>query len=237
LAGVPVSDSDVLVLFDFNGVIADDEAVHQEMLQRILTEEGITVTDAEYHEIYLGFDDKGCFTEAYTRNGREITDDQLADLIHRKSAIYDAYIAEHLVLFPGAAECVHALADVYPLGIVSGALAGEIEAICDKADLSDDFVMVVSAEDTEACKPHPEGYLKAVALFNLYLAEQGRRMEPGQCVVIEDSIAGVQSAKAAGMKCVAITHSYQADELAEADRIIDKMADFTPQLVQELMGA
>jgi beta-phosphoglucomutase-like phosphatase (HAD superfamily) len=97
--------------------------------------------------------------------------------------------------------------------------------------------MVVSAEDTEACKPHPEGYLKAVALFNLYLAEQGRRMEPGQCVVIEDSIAGVQSAKAAGMKCVAITHSYQADELAEADRIIDKMADFTPQLVQELMGA
>jgi len=231
-----VTHHDVLVLFDFNGVIADDEAVHQEMLQRILTEEGITVTDADYHEIYLGFDDRGCFTEAFTRNGRELDDDKLANLITRKSAIYDAYIAEHLVLFPGAFECVDALADVYPLGIVSGALVGEIDAICEKAGLDDCFALTVAAEDTEACKPHPEGYLKALALFNLYLAEQGTRMGPERCVVIEDSIAGVASAKAAGMKCVAVTHSYKAEELGEADCIIDKMTDFTPELIERLLG-
>ena len=229
-------ETDVLVLFDFNGVIADDEPVHQEMLQKVLAEEGIIVTDAEYHDIYLGFDDKGCFTEAFTRNGRELTDDALTDLIHRKSVYYDAYIAEHLVLFEGAAACVHALSKVYPMGIVSGALAGEIESICTQAELLDDFVFVVSAEDTEARKPHPEGYLKALALYNMFLAEHGRIIGPENCVVIEDSIAGVASAKAAGMRCVAITHSYRADQLTEADRVIEKMAEFTPQLVAQLAG-
>lgn len=229
-----MSGSDVLVLFDFNGVIADDEPVHQEMLQKVLAEEGITVTDAEYHSVYLGFDDKGCFVEAFQRAQRHLSEDHLADLIRRKSIYYDAYIADHLVLFEGAQDCVRAMSGAFPTGIVSGALAGEIEAICKRADLWDEFALVVAAEDTQACKPHPEGYLKALALFNLYLAEHGRLTVPERCVVIEDSIAGVAAAKAAGMRCVAISHSYRADELTEADRVIEHMKQFTPDLVREL---
>ncbi len=231
-----MSDRDVLVLFDFNGVLADDEPIHQEMLQRVLTEEGITVTDAEYHQVYLGFDDKGCFTEAFTRNGRELDADILSDLIRRKSTYYDAHIAAHELLFEGAKECVQALSEVYPLGIVSGALAPEIEAICRPSGLFDHFALIVSAEDTESCKPHPEGYLKALALYNLFLAEHGRRIDPQSCVVIEDSIAGVAAAKAAGVRCVAVTHSYRNDELLQADRVIDSLAEFTPELVAELVN-
>lgn len=226
----------MLVLFDFNGVIADDEPVHQAMLQKVLAEEGITVTDAEYHDVYLGFDDKGCFAEAFQRAQRHLSEEALADLIHRKSACYDAHIADHLLLFPGARECVRAMSAAFPTGIVSGALAKEIEAICKRADIWEAFALVVSAEDTQACKPHPEGYLKALALFNLFLAEHGRRIEPSRCVVIEDSVAGVAAAKAAGMHCVAITHSYTATELGRADRIIDKMDQFTPELVRALAG-
>jgi len=231
-----VSVSRSLVLFDFNGVIADDEPLHQMLLQKVLAEEGVPVTDAEYHETYLGYDDRGCFTEAFRRAGREIDPAGVADLVRKKSALYDAHIASHLVLFPGAVESVAAMAARYPLGVVSGALRGEIDRICEVAGIAGRFSLVVAAEDTAHCKPHPEGYLKALALRNLQLAAEGARIGAESCVVIEDSIAGVQAAKAAGMRCVAVTHSYRADELKAADRVIDRMAGFTPDLVAELLG-
>lgn len=224
-----------LVLFDFNGVIADDEPVHQMLSQRVLAEEGITITEAEYHDIYLGYDDWGCFTEAFRRAGRSIDPAGVAVLIRRKSALYDAHIADHLVLFPGAVESVKAIGDRYPLGIVSGALKGEIDRICQVAGIADRFGLVVAAEDTEHCKPHPEGYLKALALRNLHLAAEGTWIGPGACVVIEDSIAGVEAAKAAGMLCVAVTHTYTPEELKAADRVINGMDSFTPDLVAELV--
>jgi len=224
------------VLFDFNGVIADDEPVHQRLLQRVLAGEGITVTDAEYHDTYLGYDDRGCFLEAHRRAGRALDAAGVAALIAKKSALYDAYIADHLVLFPGAVESVKALGERYPLGIVSGALRGEIDRICAVAGIVGRFALIVAAEDTRSCKPHPEGYLKALALRNAQLAADGARIGPEACVVIEDSVAGVAAAKAAGMRCVAVTHSYRADELKAADRVIEGMDGFTPDLVAELLA-
>lgn len=231
-----MSDPLPLVLYDFNGVIADDEPVHQIMLQRVLAEEGIEITDAQYHDIYLGFDDRGCFTHAFREHGRNLDEADLIDLILRKSHHYNAYIGEHLVLFPGAVESVRAMAREFPLGIVSGALRGEVAAILDTAGISDCFSFVVAAEDTSTCKPHPEGYLKALALWNVELAAEGRRIGPESCVVIEDSIAGVESAKTAGMRCVAVTHSYREEELKRADRVIGGMDRFTPDLVREVLG-
>lgn len=230
-----MSPQNPLVLFDFNGVIADDEPVHQMLLQRVLAGEGITVTDAEYHETYLGYDDWGCFVEAFRRAGRDLDPAGAAALIRKKSALYDGYI-DKLAFFPGAVESVRAVGDRYPLGIVSGALRDEIERICRAAGIDGRFGLVVAAEDTTSCKPHPEGYLKALALRNLQLAPEGARIGPEACVVIEDSVAGVQAAKAAGMRCVAVTHSYRPDELKGADRIIPSMDRFTPDLVAELLA-
>ncbi|MDH4229829.1 MAG: HAD family phosphatase [Nitrospirota bacterium] len=228
--------SDILVLFDFNGVIADDESVHQMLLQKVLAEEGITITDQQYHDVYLGFDDKGAFEHACRANGRTLDEADMADLVARKSHLYDAYIVDHLVLFPGAVDSVKTMAGEFSTGIVSGALKAEIGRICDIAGVVECLSFVVSSEDTEHCKPHPEGYLVALALYNLTVACEGKRIGPESCVVIEDSIAGVEAAKAAGMHCVAITHSYQAHELTQADRVIGHMDEFTPELVRELVG-
>jgi len=222
-----------LVLYDFNGVIADDEPVHQRLSQEVLGAEGITVTDAEYHDVYLGYDDRGCFVEAFRRVGRTLTEDHLAALIRDKAERYAAYIDAHLILFPGAVESIRAMAARHPLAVVSGALRPEIERILKVARVADRFRFVVAAEDTERCKPDPEGYEIALMRWNA-LAPAGEALVPGRCVVIEDSIAGVAAAKAAGMRCVAVTHSYRADELAQADRVIDRMADFTPELVAAL---
>jgi beta-phosphoglucomutase len=224
-----------LVLYDFNGVIADDEPLHLRLSQDVLAEEGIAVTEAEYHEVYLGYDDRGTFVEAFRRAGRPLTQDHLAALIREKARRYAAYIGEHLVFFPGAVESVRAMAAQYPLGVVSGALRAEIERVLKVAGIGDRFRFVVASEDTERCKPDPEGYVKALARWNA-VAPASQALTPARCVVIEDSIAGVAAAKGAGMRCVAVTHTYRADELAAADRVIDRMADFTPALVAALAG-
>jgi beta-phosphoglucomutase len=224
-----------LVLYDFNGVIADDEPVHMRLSQEVLGGEGIPVTDAEYHEVYLGFDDRGCFMEAFRRAGKPLSEDHLNALIGKKAALYADFIADHLVLFPGAVESVTAMAAAHPLAVVSGALRPEIEHILKVAGIADRFRFIVAAEDTERCKPDPEGYEIALARWTA-LAPGGEALAPERCVVIEDSIAGVAAAKAAGMRCVAVTHSYRPDELSAADRVIGRMADFTPALVAELAG-
>jgi len=224
-----------LVLYDFNGVIADDEPVHQRLSQDVLGAEGIGVTDADYHDVYLGYDDRGCFVEAFRRVGRPLTEDHLAGLIRKKAELYADYIEGHLVLFPGAVESVRAMAAQYPLAVVSGALRPEIERILKVAGIADRFRFVVASEDTERCKPDPEGYEIALRRWNA-VAPAGQTVAPERCVVIEDSIAGVAAAKAAGMRCVAVTHSYRADELTAADRVIDRMTEFTPALVAALAG-
>jgi HAD superfamily hydrolase (TIGR01509 family) len=224
-----------LVLYDFNGVIADDEPLHLRLSQDVLAEEGIAVTEAEYHEVYLGYDDRGTFVEAFRRAGRPLTADHLAALIRQKAERYAAAIGRHLILFPGAVEGIRTMAARHPLGVVSGALRAEIEHVLKAAGVADRFRLVVASEDTERCKPDPEGYQIALRRWNA-LAPAGQALEAGRCVVIEDSIAGVAAAKAAGMRCVGVTHTYRADELAAADRVIDRMADFTPELVAALAG-
>ncbi len=89
------------VIFDFNGIIVDDEPIHFELFQRVLNEEGITLTEADYYARYLGCDDRGAFTTAYREHGRALSHSKLADLIERKAAYYQEDIKSKMRVFPG----------------------------------------------------------------------------------------------------------------------------------------
>lgn len=218
------------IIFDFNGVIVDDEPLHLELFRRVLNEEGLDFTEDEYREKYLGCDDRGCFALALSEAGRagESRDERLIlALVGRKSAYYQKAIRGRSLLFPGAAELVRRSAERYPLALVSGALRNEIEPALQTAGIREFFEAIVASEDVGACKPDPEGYLRALAELN----RTGRFDEPlraGECLVIEDSIAGVRAAKSAGMFCIAITGSYNADELREAHRVAGSLAEIGP---------
>jgi HAD superfamily hydrolase (TIGR01509 family) len=219
------------IIFDFNGVIINDEPLHLELLRRVLTEEGLAVTDQEYHEKYLGYDDRGCFIAALTDAGRKPLATNTAfisELIARKAAYYQAAIDERYLLFPGVVEMVRHLAARLPLAIASGALRQEIELVLARGGIRDCFQAIIAAEDVSACKPHPEGYIKALAALNLLTTAQ-RSIEPSECLVIEDSIAGIEAAHGAGMRCLAVTNSYRVDELAEADWIATSLAECDPE--------
>jgi HAD superfamily hydrolase (TIGR01509 family) len=198
------------ILFDFNGVIIDDEPQHCEALIATLAEYGYPLDRETYYRDYLGFDDRECFRFTFARDG-EVTPVRIAAAIERKNEHYSQAIRSHMRLVPGAAEFIEAAADEgHRLAIVSGALRREIELVLELAGLRPHFSVIVSAEDVSACKPDPQG-------FNL--ARRAIGLAASRCVVVEDSLPGLAAARAAGLRCAMLTTSHAEDALAAGDAV------------------
>lgn len=221
------------VIFDFNGVIVDDERVHFELFRDVLAQEGVTLTEAEYYEKFLGCDDRGAFVGALDAANQETPSERIEALIARKARQYADAAESGLRFFPGAAETVRALALRYPVAVCSGALRPEIEYALNRLGIRESIFSVVSSEDTTHCKPDPEGYLLTLAALRLMPAAELDDLEPRSCLVIEDSLAGVEAAKAAGMYAVGVTHTYSEAELksAGADAVVTSLSEITPEWI------
>jgi beta-phosphoglucomutase len=219
------------VIFDFNGIIVDDEPIHFELFQRVLGEEGITLTKEAYYARYLGFDDRGAFMAGFRDSERSLTDQKLAELIDRKAAYYQQAIRDHVAIFPGVKALVNNLAPSVPLAVASGALRHEIATILRTAGLLNYFQAVVSAEDIKQGKPEPEIFVTVLAKLN-----QGVKppIEPADCVVIEDSKEGIRGARRAGMKCLAVTNSHPAELLGEANAVVKSLEEVSLSFLQRL---
>lgn len=214
------------VIFDFNGVVVDDEPLHFELLQHLLLEEGIELDAVEYHKRYFGFDDRGVLTSALRDFGdpsKASDEAYVRELIERKAGRYLDAVRTRDLLFPGVAPLINALAARYPLAIVSGALRQEIELALDRGGIREHFPIIISTENVSQCKPDPEGYLKALDALR-----RNHPLEAAECLVIEDSIAGIRAARAAGMRCLAVATSYPAGELTEADVVVEALKDCDP---------
>jgi len=204
------------VIFDFDGVIADTERLHLGAFREVFDTRGWKLSEQDYFDRYLGCDDHGLVV-AYARdNSLELSPDDVLDLVARKTHAFSRYLESPEVLFPNAASAIRALAERFTVGIASGALRGEIEAILGAAGIRDLFQVIVGADDVEAHKPAPDPYLAAASRL---------QVDPAACVAIEDSQAGIQAARSAGMRVIGVTTSYTGAELvaAGAERSI---ADF-----------
>jgi HAD superfamily hydrolase (TIGR01509 family) len=221
------------VIFDFNGIIVDDEPIHFKLFQKVLGEEGIVLTEEAYYARYLGFDDRGAFSAGYRDNNRQLSDAKLIELIDRKAVYYQDAIRNHVAIFPGVKNLIHGLAGKLPLAVASGALRQEIETILTTAGLVDHFQVIVSAEDVNQGKPDPEIFLKALAKLNA-AAERGHSIKPAECVVIEDSREGIKGARRAGMKCLAVTNSHPAELLNEAGAVVKSLEEIDLKFLQRL---
>jgi beta-phosphoglucomutase len=225
------------VIFDFNGVLVDDESVHCDLFREVLAGQGVTLDEQLYHEKYLGFDDRECFETAMLDAGKVVDRETIDAMIARKAVRYLEVAEQGLRFFPRAAEAVASLADRWPIAINSGALRPEIVFSLNKMGVRDRVAVIVSAEDASKGKPDPMGYL---------LALRALRDEPGladlpaeTCLVFEDSLAGIISAKGAGMKAVGIAQTYGEAELVEAgaDAILGDLVPLTPEWVDRMFGA
>jgi beta-phosphoglucomutase len=221
-----VTQAKIATLFDFNGVLIDDELVHFAAFRDVMRPLGIDLERETYDERYLGFDDAGAFKAMLIDAGENPTPDVIERLIEAKKPVYMARIATELKVFEGAREIVLRRAALGPVGIVSGALRHEIEHALGVMSVRDRIAFIVSAEDTTECKPHPEGYL-------LGLRALGRDGNERGVAVIEDSLAGVAAAKHAKLRCAAVAHSYPADRLAAAgaDAVAATIGELTDSMI------
>ena len=219
------------LLFDFNGVLVDDEEHHCETLRDVLRAEGIDLSREQYYAHYLGFDDRMSFVEAFRRAHRTPMAEYIDRLIVEKSRAYEERVKRELALVPGAADFVARAAERFRLAVVSGALRREIDLALERAGLRRYFEVIVAAEDVRACKPDPEGYLAAHTGL-----EAAGRLRRERCVVIEDSLPGLGAARAAGMPCVMLTTSHPAHAVRDADVVWESFAGHDPDELLGLIG-
>jgi beta-phosphoglucomutase len=191
------------IILDFDGVIANSERLHLRAYQDVLDGTGLTLTDAAYFDRYLGFDDYGVLRALAADAGRA--------LVAAKGQRYDTLAGQGEMLFPGAADFIRQAAAAVPLAIASGALTHEIDHVLVQAGLRDRLLAVVGADQTAHSKPAPDPYLEAFARLQTL---SGLTLDPRRTVAVEDSRWGLESARAAGLRTVAVTNTYGADALA-----------------------
>ena len=219
------------VVFDFDGVIANSEPLHFRAFRDALAAAGVSLTEAEYYARYLGYDDVGSFNAIAADRGRTWSEAELGELMQRKTGRLEELERDQSVLFPGAEAAIKRLAAAYPLAIASGARRPEIVRVLERERLAEFFVALVSAEDTASSKPAPDPYLRAV---DLLARATGAPLRPGECVAVEDSRWGIDSARAAGLVTIAITHSYPADTFAGSGAVISHLDHLTPEFLSKL---
>jgi HAD superfamily hydrolase (TIGR01509 family) len=216
----------VATLFDFDGVLVDSEPVHLAAFNDVLASRGVVLDGADYAANLLSLDDAGVFRAVLARGGARPGDDEVRALVEAKSPRFLERFRGAFRPFPGAEALVARRAGRGPVGIVSGALDGEIRFALARMGLTENVLFVVAAEHTLASKPDPAPYLAGIAALR-------QRGHAGATVVVEDSIGGVTSAKRAGLRCVAVAHSYARDELlrAGADAVAADLASLDDALL------
>ncbi|MFM6405847.1 MAG: HAD family hydrolase, partial [Microcystis sp.] len=197
------------VLFDFNGVIINDEPIHQELINEILLGENLLPLGSEFAELCLGRSDRVCLRNVLTRRGRQVTEEYLTKLINKKASLYRERLGK-LEKLPIYEEIYSFLKRVkardLQIGLVTGAIRSEVESILQRVGLGDYFSVIVTGDEISTSKPQPDGYLLAVERFNRW--NFNLQLQPWECLVIEDTFVGCEAAKRAGMQVVGIAHTY-----------------------------
>jgi len=209
------------VIFDFDGVIVDTEPLHYAAFQRLLEPLGLGFSWEEYVETYMGFDDRDAFLEAFKAHGTALSAADLQSLIDRKAGLFQEIIRDGISAYPGVVDLIRSIrASRTPLAISSGALLSDIVPILETLGIADCFDLIVTAEDVARSKPDPECYRLAHTRLNEF---HQLNLPAAQVLAIEDTPAGIAAAKGAGLRVIAVTNSYPASHLSQADRIVETL--------------
>ena len=209
------------VLFDFDGVIVNSEPLHFLAFHEVLKSEKIELTESEYFQELIGFDDRGAFKHVFERRGRELDPKTFLRVMTRKSeAMMELIHRRKLEALPGAEEFVRSLWRHCPLGIVSGALREEIEAMLAGVALRDCFSVITAAEDVDVGKPDPRGYLLTMKLLG---EKSKRQLKPSGCLVVEDAPKVIARVKAHGFVTLGVATSHLPEKLADADAVVPSL--------------
>jgi beta-phosphoglucomutase len=211
------------VIWDLDGVIIDSAAPHWQSWQQLAAETGATFTERDFRATFGTRNADIIPRYWHTTGAAEVQ--QLAD---RKEAIYRDLVRANAQALPGALALLQALhAAGWHQALGSSAPMENIRLIIDVLHLNDYLDAAVSGEDAEQGKPAPDIFLAAARALGL---------APANCLVIEDAVQGVQAARAAGMRCIAVTNGHPNRELAIADRVVEHLTEVSVDTIADLLS-
>jgi beta-phosphoglucomutase len=227
------------VVFDFDGVMVNTEPLHFAAFREILGTKGMAFNWEEYVSCYLGFDDRDVFKKVFKKGGRILIRAELSKLILAKALAFQRLAKEKGAQpFPGVASLIESLAGKVPLALCSGAVKSDIEPILRKFGFDRVFDAIVTAEDVSASKPDPASYV--LALKRLTKAFPSEKIVADRCVAIEDTPAGIDAARGAGLLVLALSNSYAPAKLSAAGKIAPSLEGITKndlaRLVEQAAG-
>lgn len=226
------------VLFDFNGVIINDEPIHKELIEEILLGENLRPSPNDFTELCLGRSDRICLQDLLTRRGRIVKEDYLNKLIASKSQAYRQKLATlpELPIYSGVEEILSIIKAMgLAIGLVTGSIRADVELVLQRIGIANYFKVIVAGDDIKTSKPDPDGYLLAVKYLNQQ--ERDLQLKADNCLVIEDTPAGIQAAKSAGMQVVGIANTYPFHMLQrQANWTIDYLTELEIERIKKVFS-
>ena len=212
-----------IIIFDFDGVILDSENSHFIAFNEGLKNLNINISEDEYYSKYISLDDRGVITNVVNDKNISVTNEEIDMIIKNKNDYFESRLIDNSKLFPGVEELIIQLSKNFVLSIGSGANRSEIIKTLKNNNIYDYFEIIVSADEVNNPKPNPETYNRVLDNINT-------DFNINEIIVIEDSPGGIEAAKSAGLKCIAITNTFDNKQLRKADIIVSNYEDILKYL-------
>ncbi|MCP5515844.1 MAG: HAD family phosphatase [Verrucomicrobiales bacterium] len=200
------------VVFDLDGVIVDSEPRHERAFLQVFEEIGFGADHGMDFSAYLGRSDRDLWEDFVARHRPS---QPIDELLARKERTLIALLEAERPVYEGLPGLVRDLARRYPLAVASGSRHAVIEAVLGLAGIRDAFDAVASVQDVGRAKPAPDVFLLAARKLGL---------PAERCCAIEDTVAGIESARAAGLAVIAVPHTYPEAALTRASRVVPDLA-------------
>ena len=210
------------IIFDMDGVLVDTEKTRFLILKKILKKRGILVEDHDYKK-WMGMKLETIFSTFFSKT---ILPEYIVELRREKDAIKEADPKKYVIAFQGLYTCLDRLIKQgFNLVLASSSSKKNITFVLKTLNIAHFFQVIISSDDIAHQKPAPDIYLLAIKKSS---------QKPNECLVIEDSKLGLESAKKAGVKCIAVTNSFSKKELSKADGCIASLDELTKEYIQLL---
>ncbi len=210
------------ILFDMNGVIIDDEHIHKKAFGETVKKFGINLSHEDYIECCAGKTDRQGYIDIKNKFNIDLP---IKNLLKEKAQMYLELFPKNKASYSGVIDLIKKLAKEYTIALTSSSSRAEVGLVIKEFGIIDDFAITISGDDVQNGKPNPEPYIKTAQIL---------QVKPKECVVIEDSASGIQSAKDAGCYCIAITTTHVRNKLQDADIIVDKFEEIDENLINNI---
>lgn len=212
------------IIFDMDGVIAMTSSIQSGAESEVFAAHGIHISSEEILKRYSGFKDIDMFKDVLKRKKSNFNPHKLWEEKWKK--VYEKIEKENIPVVSGVIDFINNLITAgFILSVASATNLKFIQIVLNKIDILKTFKIITSGDEVKTGKPNPEIFL---------ITAQKLKIDPRNCVVIEDAPHGVTAAKKAGMKCIAITTTTTRENLKEADKIISSFSELSIQDMKNL---